>query len=133
MHAIEKLDSKGLRKFGLVTGAIIVALFGLLLPWLLSHGWPRWPWILAALLWIPAILHPRALGPVYAGWMKFGAIAGFINTRIIMAILYYLVVVPIGLIMRLFGHDPMRRKIGGESSYRIKSKAGSAKNMEKPF
>jgi len=133
MHTIEKLDSKGLRKFGLMTGAVIVVLFGLLLPWLLSHGWPRWPWILAALLWVPALVYPKVLGPVYTGWMKFGAVAGFINTKIIMAILYYLVVVPIGLVMRVFGHDPMRRKLGGVSSYRIESKNNPVKNMEKPF
>ncbi len=133
MHTIEKLDSKGLRKFGLMTGAIFVVLFGLLIPWLLSHGWPRWPWILAGLLWVPALLYPKALGPIYTGWMKFGAVAGFINTRIIMGILYYIIVVPIGLVMRMFGHDPMRRKLSDVSTYRIESKVNPVKNMEKPF
>ncbi len=133
MHTIAELDSKGLRNFGLTTGAIVVVLFGILLPWLLSHGWPRWPWILAAVLWVPALLYPGILHPVYKGWMKFGAVVGFINTRIILGILFYLIIMPVGLIMRLIGHDPMRRKHSSSPTYRVKSENNPVKNMEKPF
>jgi len=61
MPAIEQLDRKGLRKFGLVTGAIVLVLFGFLLPWIFGHGLPRWPWYVAGTLWIPALLVPDLL------------------------------------------------------------------------
>jgi hypothetical protein len=60
MHEIIELDNRGLRKFGVVTGAIVVGLFAVFLPWLLERPWPAWPWILAAALWIPALLFPVA-------------------------------------------------------------------------
>ena len=50
-HTIPELDRSGLRQFGFTTGAIMVAIFGLLLPWLLDRGWPIWPWIVASPLW----------------------------------------------------------------------------------
>ena len=50
MHEIPDLDRRGLRDFGLVTGAIFVALFGLFFPWILNVAFPTWPWVLAAVL-----------------------------------------------------------------------------------
>ncbi|MDH3901107.1 MAG: SxtJ family membrane protein [Gammaproteobacteria bacterium] len=88
MHEIAELDKPGLRKFGLITGAIVVGLFGLLLPWLLDHHWPVWPWVVAAALWVPALVFPAVLKPVYRGWMKFGAVLGFINTRLILGLFF---------------------------------------------
>ena len=49
MHPIPELDRKGLREFGLTTGALIAAIFGLFFPWLLSVHIPLWPWILAVI------------------------------------------------------------------------------------
>ena len=42
--AIPELDRRGLRSFGLTTGLMVAALFGLALPWLLEHQVPIWPW-----------------------------------------------------------------------------------------
>ena len=47
-HNIPELDQKGLRNFALVTGGVIVGLFGLVLPWVFDLEWPRWPWILSS-------------------------------------------------------------------------------------
>ena len=47
---IESLDAAGYRKFGLVSSAIVVVLFGLVIPWLFSFNYPKWPWIFAAVL-----------------------------------------------------------------------------------
>ena len=44
-NTIETLDAAGYRKFGLITGAIVVVLFGLAIPWLFSLNFPRWPWM----------------------------------------------------------------------------------------
>ena len=41
-HPIPQLDRKGLREFGLVTGVIVIVLFGLFFPWVLERAWPAW-------------------------------------------------------------------------------------------
>ena len=132
---IPALDKKGLRKFGITTGAIIVALFALFFPWIFdATSMPVWPWILAALLWVPALLIPSMLRPVYTTWMKIGHGIGWVNTRIILGVLFYVLVLPMGLIMRLFGKDPMARRLDkSASSYRIESVSEPKDRLEKPY
>ena len=129
------LDNKGLRKFGLTTGAIIVVLFALFFPWVFDMTtMPMWPWILAGLLWLPALLMPSILRPVYTTWMKIGHAIGWVNTRIILGVLFYVMVLPMGLIMRLFGKDPMsRRQDKSALSYRVKSISEPKDRLEKPY
>jgi hypothetical protein len=132
---IPHLDSKGLRKFGITTGAIIVVLFAIFFPWVFdATAMPVWPWILAGLLWLPAVFLPGTLQPVYSAWMKIGHAIGWVNTRIILGFLFYVLVLPMGLVMRLFGKDPMARKYDkSASSYRIKSVSEPKDRLEKPF
>ena len=132
--SIETLDKAGYRKFGLVTSAIIVVLFGLAIPFLFSLNFPRWPWIIAAVLGSWALLAPTTLKPVYIGWMKFGNVMNWINTRIILGIMFYGMFMPFGLIMRAFGKDPMHRKLDSSaSSYRIASQKHGKENEEHPY
>lgn len=134
MHPLPPPDRAQLRNFGLTTGAIAVVLFGLLLPWLLSHDWPRWPWIVAGILGGLGLAAPMLLAPVYTGWMKFGHVMGAINTRIILGLFFYVVMTPIGLVMRLFHWDPMRRRtMAASASHRVPSHAKAKQHMEKPF
>ncbi len=132
---IPTLDNAGLRKFGLTTGVIVVVLFAFFFPWIFDMSdWPIWPWIIAGLLWVPAILFPAGLRPVYNIWMKIGHAIGWVNTRLILGLLFYLMVLPMGLVMRLFGKAPMTRKRDKSvSSYRIISVSESKNRMEKPF
>jgi len=129
------LDNKGLRKFGFTTGAIIVVLFALIFPWVFDVAtMPIWPWIIAGLLWVPALLIPSVLRPVYTTWMKIGHAIGWVNTRIILGVLFYILVLPMGIIMRLFGKDPMVRKMDkSASSYRIASVSEPKDRLEKPY
>ena len=129
------LDNKGLRKFGFTTGAIIVVLFALFFPWVFDVTvMPMWPWIIAGALWLPALLVPAVLRPVYTTWMKIGHAIGWVNTRIILGVLFYVLVLPMGLVMRLFGHDPMARKRDeSASSYRIESISEAKDRLEKPY
>ncbi len=136
MHTeIITLDNKGLRKFGLTTGVIVIILFGLFLPWVFdANSLPLWPWIVAAALWLPALIWPRTLNPVYHVWMRIGHALGWINSRIILGLVFYIVLLPMGLIMRALGKDPMARKHDkSASSYRIASQQEPKERMEKPF
>lgn len=132
-HPAPELDRAGLRKFGLVTGAMFVLMFGLVLPWLFGLHFPRWPWWLAAALALPALLWPPALGPVYRGWMRAAGVLGRFNTALVLGLMFFVVLTPIGLLRRAFGRDPMQRRIGGVPSYREASTPRNPKSLERPY
>lgn len=131
---VENPGPNELRKFGLVSGFILVVLFGLLLPWLLNYQWPIWPWASWIVLGLWAVVAPSSLFYLYKYWMQFGHVAGWINTRIILGIMFFLLIFPAGIIMRLFATDPLRRKLESDSgSYRIKSPPLEKQHVERPF
>ncbi len=133
-HEIPELDRKGLRQFGLVTGGIIAILFGLFFPWLLEISIPRWPWVIAALLSVWGLIAPMSLSPVYRSWMKFGLLLSRITTPVILGTVYYLLIFPMGFVMRRFGRDPMTRNLDDKvASYRVASRKAPKSNMERPF
>lgn len=133
-HAtIPELDKAGLRNFAFTTGAIVAVLFGLGLPYLFDFAWPRWPWIVAAVLFLWGAAAPATLRPVYRGWMRFGLLLSKITTPIILTLVYVITIIPTAVILRLARKDLLRRKFDGSESYRVKSKAPSIDNMEKPF
>jgi hypothetical protein len=126
-------DKSDLRKFGLIFGTGLVLIFGLFFPWLLERPWPAWPFIAAGILAALALVFPTGLKPLYIAWMKFGHVAGWINTRIILGLVFFVVFLPFGLIMRLF-NDPMRRKLDdATTSYRVPSHSSPRDQMERPF
>jgi hypothetical protein len=67
------------------------------------------------LLVISAFVSPTSLRVVYRGWMALGQALGWFNTRIILGVVFYLLVTPMGLLMRLAGKDPMRRRYAPEA------------------
>ena len=134
MHAIPIPDKKELRSFGLLTGLIAAILFGLLLPWLFNFNYPLWPWFIGGVLITVAILFPSALKPVYAVWMRIGLVLGWINTRIILALIFYLLFFPVSLILRVLGKDPMVRTFDpAQMSYRVMRSDTDREHMEKPY
>ena len=133
MHKIAELDKKGLREFALLTSGVIVGLFGIVLPWLFNLAWPIWPWILAAVLSALGIVTPMVLQPVYRLWMQFGLILSRFTTPLIMGLVFFLVITPIGLIIRLKSGDPMARDFNKEESYRVPRTEIPAKNIERPY
>jgi hypothetical protein len=133
-HAIPELDRKGLREFGLVTGGIVVVIFGLFFPWILDRPLPAWPWWIAAPLAAVGLIAPMALKPVYTGWMKFGLLMSKVMTPLIMGIVFYLAVTPMALLFKLLGKDQMHRRLDkATASYRVTSTAVPSKRLEKPF
>ena len=104
------------RSFGLVMAAgFLIVTFA---PWL-RHREPRW-WglLLAVPLAAVAMARPRLLRPLNAAWTKLGLLLNRVTSPVMLALVFYLAVVPTGLLMRAFGHDPMRRKrLAGASSY----------------
>jgi len=133
VHTIPELDRKGLREFGLVTGAIVAGLFGLFFPWVLERSWPLWPWAIFALLGLWGLIAPLSLRPVYRVWMRFGLLLSKITTPIIMGLVFFVVITPIGLVRRLAGRDSMSRGFDDSSTYRVSSTKPASDNLEKPY
>lgn len=131
---VDNPGARELRKFGLVTGAIVATLFGIALPWLIGYQWPIWPWITAGIFWVWGLTFPASLFMVYRVWLQFGHVAGWINTRIILGLMFYLVFFPVAIILRLLGKDPMARKFDSiAKSYRIISDPIEKDHIERPY
>lgn len=96
------------RSFGLVF-AVVFAVVGL---WPLLNGEPFRPWALgtAVAFLIAALVMPRRLRPLNLLWFKFGMLLHHIVTPLVMGLLFFLTVTPVGMLMRASGKDPMRLK-----------------------
>ena len=105
----DRLSNAELRKFGLTVGGAF-AILGAISWWRGHELPPRVLWTVAGLLIVPGALYPAILGPVQRAWMAFATVLGHINTRIILTVLFYLVMTPVGLILRLF-RDPLDRSL----------------------
>ena len=107
------------KNFGIVFGAVflIIALFPLL------HGEPLrlWSATVSAVFFVIAFIKPTLLNKLNTLWFNFGMALGSIIAPIVMMIVYFITVVPIGLIMRAIGKDILNQKIDREAkSYWIK-------------
>ena len=85
--------------------------------------------LVPALLFIAlAAAIPSALGYPYRVWMLISHVVGWINTRVVLSLVFYFVFTPVALVMRLIGRDTMQRKFEPDAAtYRIpKSGRGSS-------
>jgi hypothetical protein len=127
------LSTSQLRTFGLTLGSVFALFFGLI-PLAIHHHAHVWPWITAVLLWIVALAMPSALRHVHAGWFKLGLWLGWLNTRVILTLLFGFMIAPLGLAMRLFGRDRVGRQFQPQAqSYRTSSRNRPAHSMEHPY
>ena len=127
-------DKKGLRNFGYVMACAVVALFGLLLPWALDRPQLLWPWVAAAILAGLGCFKPASLAPLFHLWMKFGLAMNKITTPLILGIVFFLVITPFGVVMRIFDRDPLERNRDFDcESYRIPSEQPEPGDIERPF
>jgi hypothetical protein len=127
------MDKKQLRSFGLIVGGIFAGIG--LWPLAVHFAAPRW-WslIVAGVLMLPALVYPTVLYWPHKGWMFVGHILGWINTRIILGLVFYVVVTPIGIIRRMLGKDPMGRRIRPElNTYRVEREPRPASHLTKQY
>ena len=127
-------DTPGLRSFGVVTGIGFSLLIGLLIPWLLGFQLPVWPHIIGATFIGCGLMLPRVLKPVYRVWMGGAKALGFVNSQILLTLIFFLVVTPIGLLRRAVSRDTLGRRFSKkDASYRRASEHRNANHVEKPF
>jgi hypothetical protein len=91
-----------------VTMAVAIAVLALLRVW--RRGFDEIAiaaFVVVALFAISTLAAPKTLAPVYRVWMRFAEVLGWINTRVLLILIFYLVVTPIGLMMRIFRRSPL--------------------------
>ena len=104
-----KSDKKTLREFGLTIGAILVILGGVAL-W---RGRGAYVYLITAgiLSIVLGAAMPRALKPPQKIWMALGVVLGFFVSRVILGTLFYLVITPINMVIRLLRKDILDQRI----------------------
>ena len=120
---MQAVSTEELRKFGLSVGGVFLVLGTI--SWYRGHTLaPRVLWALGVTLTVPGLLAPAILRPVQKAWMGMATVIGEVNSRIILAVLFFVVFTPIGLLMRLFG-DPLGRSLadGKASNWIRRSRA----------
>ena len=118
----ETITRKQLQEFGLLIGFGFPLLIGWLIPALTAHGFKAWTFWVGFLGLLIGLTYPRLLYYPYKFWIKLGLILGWINSRIILGLVYIIVLLPIAFVMRLIGYDPLRIKPKVKKSYREKRK-----------
>ena len=103
-----KSGGKELREFGITIGIVLSLLGGLFL-WR-GKTYCTYFFMLAAVFILLGVTAPIILKPIQKIWMTLAIVIGWVMSRVILIILFYLIVTPIGLLARLFGKDFLSRK-----------------------
>ena len=111
-------QKKTLRDFGLIIGFGFPIFIGLVLPFITGHNFRLWTFSLGVPAILLGIFKPNLLLYPYKFWMLLGHILGWINSKLILSLIYILVLIPISCIMNLLGHDPLKKKKSCKASYR---------------
>ena len=118
------------RSFGIVF--FIVFLLIALYPLTHNEEIRVWSSIISLIFLVLGLLNSKILSPLNKLWFKFGILLGKIISPLIMGIIFFLVVTPIGLILRLFGKDVLNLKYNKSQSYWIE-KNGPKSKMKNQF
>tara|TARA_B100000212_G_C27099574_1_gene415785 strand:- start:18 stop:401 length:384 start_codon:yes stop_codon:yes gene_type:complete len=118
------------RSFGIVF--FIVFLLIALYPLINTGEFRLWSLIISFIFLILGILNSKILTPLNKLWFKFGIFLGKIVSPIIMGIIFFFVVTPTGVLMRIFGKDLLNLKYNNNKSYWIE-KTGPKSKMKNQF
>ncbi len=113
------------RSFGLVFCAVflIIALY----PLINNEDIRVWSLIISLLFILLGLLNSKILTPLNKIWFKFGLLLGRVISPIVMGIVFFFVVTPIGFLMRTIGKDLLNLKFNKEKSYWIEKKGPKSK------
>jgi hypothetical protein len=119
LHRDERIEGSSDRSFGFVFAVV----FAIIAAWPLisGGGLRRWALAVAVAFLAIALLRPVLLAPLNRRWMAFGLLLARVVSPVALGILFFVVFWPIGLVMRLFGADPLRlRRDAKADSYWIR-------------
>jgi hypothetical protein len=115
IHVNNDPSRRQLQQFGFVWMGFLL-LFAALAWWRLdAPDVARWLVVASVVVPVVGWLWPAFMKAVYVGLSYAAFPIGFVVSHVVMAVVYYLVVTPIGLVMRVLGHDPMHRRFDPET------------------
>ena len=125
---MDKISSN--RSFGILFSIV----FAIIAFWPIISGNPLRLWFIpiSVVFLVLGLLNSKFLNPLNIVWVKFGELLGRIIAPIVMAIIYFAIVTPIGLFMRLIGKDLLKTKFSKIGSYWIKREKNIS-TMKKQF
>ena len=91
-----------------------------------------WSLIIGVIFLVVSLLNPKLLIPLNTIWLKFGELLGKIISPMVMAFIYFLIITPIGIIVKLFGKDLLNTKFNSKFTYWI-SRKKNVGSMKKQF
>tara|TARA_B100001989_G_C24505645_1_gene447380 strand:- start:391 stop:786 length:396 start_codon:yes stop_codon:yes gene_type:complete len=112
-------QKKQLREFGLLMGIGFPLIIGFLLPYLFSHDYRYWTFYIGIPILIFAIFKPYRLSFLYKKWISLGNLLGWLNSKIILGLIFFTILIPISFLMKIFGYDPLKIKKLNVISYRV--------------
>ena len=118
------------KSFGILF--FIIFLLIALWPLLNSEFIRMWALGIASIFLVLGFINSKILTPVKKSWIKLGEILGKIIAPIVMGIIYFLIITPIGLLMRLVGKDVLNLKFNKNDTYWIK-RAKNINTMKRQF
>jgi hypothetical protein len=126
----DKGSKSELRKFGVIMSVFVALLGGLFLWRGKSYYWCFF--VISALFLFLGLVLPAVLRPVHKSWMTLSMIMGWFVSRLILIILFYLVLTPTALLLRLFGKDLLSIDFTEDSSesYWIPREAGGSEKQD---
>lgn len=125
-------DKKTLRSFGFLMAGVLIIIASI--PVIKGNSPVWWFAAIGILFFVPGVLAPRVLDMPYRAWMKIGHVLGYINTRIILGLIFFLIITPIGFFLRLSGKSQIKRNFDkNAASYRVVSTKRDHKHMERQF
>ena len=110
-----KTSIKNLKSFGVTMGVILSIISAALFYY--NNNLFQTITILSSIFIGFGILLPTALRPIYMLWMIFAIILGWIMTRVILCIVFYFIITPIGILTRLLGEDFLGLRITNSNSF----------------
>jgi len=88
-------------------------------------GSAKWLGLVSVVIGLPGLAVPVLMKPIYLTWMALAFPIGWTVSHVMLGAIFYLVISPIGLLLRLFGYDPMERKFDREAkTYWIEHRTG---------
>jgi len=127
---MDNVKSSSNRSFGIVF--FVVFLFIAIYPLNYNGEIRLWSIIISLIFLILGLLRSKILTPLNILWFKFGIFLGKIVSPIIMGLIFFLVVTPIGILMRILGKDLLNLKYNLNKSYWIE-KSGPKSKMKNQF
>lgn len=126
------ISQKKLRDFGLLLGLGFPIIIGWFFSSLAGHDFRVWTiWIGMPFLTL-GVYKPKLLTIPYKLWMAIGLILGWVNSKIILGLVFIIIVLPISFFMKFFGYDPLQIKKSDKESFR-EDKQNYKINLKKIF